>query len=155
MLRILVVLTLGLASIFLRPLFLFVVAITTNLLFFLLDLISFNLTKLRNSCPSFFVGPRPRFFSFKVFYKNFLIASASFEFFCKLFITGNLLVYFLNHWREVGISFSLSLNSFLYQIFSVIQLLAIVFYLTFDQKFKFIAEKTNRVGFIWAVIIKL
>lgn len=65
-----------------------------------------------------------------------------------------MLVHLSKHKRRQETGFSPNLNGFLYQVLSVMQLLATVHYLDFNQRSKAITEKTNQVEFVWATIIE-
>lgn len=54
----------------------------------------------------------------------------------------------------VEVRFSFSFDNFLNQIFSVVQLFAVIFYLDLDWEPEFILEKTNQVKPIQAIVIK-
>lgn len=68
---------------------------------------------------------------------------------------GNLLVHLTKYWKEKKTSFGLSFNSFLYKVFPIVQLLAVIFYLCLDWGPKAIAEKLYYIGFFEAAIVKL
>lgn len=78
------------------PSLFFALAIAAFLFFYLISLVNLGLAKLKNGWPYFFIGLKPEFFDFKVFYKSFLKAGKGVNFLCGLLAIKNLLVNFLN-----------------------------------------------------------
>lgn len=108
-------------------LFLDIVVATFFLFFF--DLLN-GLLNMQGGCQPSFLDSSLKFLNLKIFHKDSLIDSLIT--FYKLFAISNVLVHLSENERGQRINFSLDIDDFLYQLFSIIQFLVALLYLSFN-----------------------
>lgn len=120
---------------------------------FFFGLLNSLLSALGGCWPSFLVS-RHRLLSPKIFHGGFLIANLIAL--CRLFVIDDALVHLPKHRKGQETSLSLDIDSFLYQLFLIVQLLAVLLHLSFNRKPKAFTEKTYQERLIrGSAIVKL